>query len=133
MAAANACPFERAIQTTLFSCSHSEKVFVGEKESIICTNLNARQECISIISQLKKNARFALQANTANGLLTHGQEMKLKCGGLQGLQQLSCNEASTNDVYSLISASMKEYGNLTQLPYPELVKAISRYKLRRNS
>lgn len=133
MAVANACPFERAIQSTLFVCGQSRKTYIGEKESVICSNMTARQECVALIAQLKKNARFALQSNTANGLLTHGQEMKLKCGGLQGLQQLACNEASTNDAHILLTTAIEEFGKIDQLPYPELVKAISRYKLRRNS
>lgn len=131
MAVADACPFERAIQSTAFGCRQSRKTFIGEKESVVCSNLTARQDCIALISQLKKNARFALQLNTPNGLLTHGQEMKLKCGGLQGLQQLTCG-AQTSDVHELVSNAIAAFNDIGQLPYAELVKAISRYKLRRS-
>ncbi len=133
MAIANACPFERAIQSTLFVCAQSRKTYIGEKENVICNYMTARQQCVSMIGQLKKNARFALQSSTPNGLLTHGQEMKLKCGGLQGLQQLACNEASTNDAHTLLTTAIECFGNVEELPYPELVKAISSYKLRSNS
>ena len=131
MAVANACPFERAIQSTVFTCTQSRKTFIGEKENVICTNLDARQDCVLLVSQLKKNARFALQLNTPNGLLTHGQVMKLKSGGLQGLQELPCSGQS-NDVHELLTRAMAEFGNIEQLPYTELVKAISRYKRRRS-
>ena len=114
MAAANACPFERAIQSTLFICGKSRKVYVGEKESVVCSNMSARQQCVNVVSQMKKNARFALQSSTPNGLLTHGQEMKLKCGGLQGLQQLACNEASTNDAHILLETAIDAYGDIEQ-------------------
>lgn len=132
MAVADACPFERAIQSTAFDCSQSRKTFIGEKESVICSNLNARQDCVSLVRQLKKNARFALQINTANGLLTHGQEMKLKSGGLRGLQALPCSNQSS-DIHDLLNRVITEFGNIEQLPYADLVKAISRYKLRRSS
>lgn len=132
MAIANACPFERAIQSTVFVCSQSVKTFIGEKESVVCSNPNARQDCVTLVSQLKKNARFALQTNAPHSLLTHGQEMKLKSGGLQGLQALSCSKQS-NDVHELLTLAIDEYTSIEQLPYPELVKAISRYKLRRSS
>mgnify|MGYP000415509350 CR=1 FL=1 len=131
MAIADACPFERAIQSTLFGCRQSQKTFIGEKESVICSNPNARQDCVALVSQLKKNARFALQLNAPNGLLTHGQEMKLKSGGLQGLQEQLCNE-QCNDVHELLTRAVTEFGHIEQLPYAELVKAISRYKLRRS-
>lgn len=131
MAVADACPFERAIQSTVFGCDQSRKTFVGEKENVVCSNLNARQDCVTLVSQLKKNARFALQLNAPNGLLTHGQEMKLKSGGLQGLQELSCSGHSA-DVHELLTRAVAEFGNIEQLPYTELVKAISRYKLRRS-
>lgn len=132
MAIADACPFERAIQSTAFSCTQSRKIFIGEKESVICSNHGARQDCVALVSQLKKNARFALQLNTPNGLLTHGQEMKLKSGGLQGLQEQLRNETS-NDVHELLTHAVLEFGHIEKLPYTELVKAISRYKLRRSS
>lgn len=132
MAIADACPFERAIQSTLFGCSQSHKTFIGEKESVICSNPDARQDCVALVSQLKKNARFALQLNAPNGLLTHGQEMKLKSGGLQGLQEQLGSE-QCNDVHELLTDAVTKFGKIEQLPYAELVKAVSRYKLRRNS
>jgi hypothetical protein len=132
VAIADACPFERAIQSTLFGCSQSLKTFIGEKESVICSNPSARQDCVALVGQLKKNARFALQLNAPNGLLTHGQEMKLKSGGLQGLQEQSCSGQSS-DVHELLTRAIVEFGHIEQLPYTELVKAISRYKLRRGS
>lgn len=131
MAVADACPFERAIQSTEFSCSQSRKTFVGEKENVICSNLAARQDCVALVSQLKRNARFALQLNAPHGLLTHGQEMKLKSGALQGLQTLPCTGQSS-DIHELLTRAIAECGSIEQLPYPELVKAISRYKRRRN-
>ena len=87
---------------------------------------------MTLVSQLKKNARFALQLNAPNGLLTHGQEMKLKSGGLQGLQEQLCSE-QCNDVHELLTHAVARFGKIEQLPYAELVKAVSRYKLRRNS
>lgn len=132
MAVADACPFERAIQSTVFGCTQCRKTFIGEKENVICSNLGARQNCVTLVSQLKKNARFALQLNAPNGLLTHGQEMRLKSGGLQGLQELPCC-GQTDDIHELLKRAIADFGSIEQLPYTELVKAISRYKRRRSS
>jgi len=132
MAVANACPFERAIQSTEFNCAQSRQTFVGEKENVICSNLDARQDCVALVSQLKANARFALQLNAAHGLLTHGQERRRKSGGLRGLQTLLL-AARSRDIHELVTHAIAEYSSIEQFPYPELVKAISRYKRRRLS
>ena len=129
--AANYCPFERAVQTVHFSCTQSQTTFIGEKENIICTNLNARTACIELVGLLKKNARFALRLAKHTAVLTHGQEMKLKCGGIQGLQELLNKPASENDIYKLIESVLQEYGTLTELPFPEIMRVVSEYRLRR--
>jgi len=129
--AANYCPFERAVQTVHFSCAQSQVTFTGERENIICTNLNARTDCVELVSLLKKNARFALKLAKHNPVLTHGQEMKLKCGGIQGLQEILNKPSSENDIYSLITAVLAEYRMLTELPFPQIMRVVSEYRLRR--
>jgi len=128
---ANYCPFERAVQTVHFSCAQSQRTFIGEKENIICTNLNARTSCIELVKLLKKNARFALKLSKHTSVLTHGQEMKLKCGGIKGIQALLNKPASAHDIYSLIEDVISEYGALTKLPFPEIMRVVSEYRLRR--
>ena len=129
---ANDCPFQRAILTSHFACSQSRKTFIGEKEGIVCTNTLARENCRTIVEQLKKNSRFALQLDNPAAILTHGQDMKLKCGGLQGLRDLG-TLADSNDIYALISAALDEYGDLSRLPYEQIVRTVSTYKSRRRS
>ena len=129
--AADSCPFERAVQTVHFECNQSQKTFIGEKEGIICTNPNARLHCIDLIAELKKNARFALKLAKGNPVLTHGQEMKLKCGGLQGLQQLLSVPASDNDIAQLIQSAIKAFNTINELPFPKIMRVVSEYRLRR--
>ena len=129
--AANYCPFERAVQTVHFSCKQSQVIFTGEKENIICTNPGARLVCIELVSLLKKNARFALKLAKHTPVLTHGQEMKLKCGGIQGLQELLNKPPSENDIDSLISQAIVEYKALTELPFPRIMRVVAEYRLRR--
>jgi len=125
------CPFERAVQTVHFECSESQKTFIGEKEGIVCTNLNARTKCLELISELKRNARFALKITQSNPVLTHGQEMKLKCGGLQGLQQLLSKSASDNNIADLVQAAINEFNTIKELPFPQIMRVVSEYRLRR--
>lgn len=129
--AADYCPFERAVQTVHFACSEAQTLFIGEKENIACTNMAARSSCIELVSLLKQNARFALKLAKHTSVLTHGQEMKLKCGGIQGLQQLLNKQASENDIHSLIKDVLSEYSTLTELPFPQIMRVVSEYRLRR--
>ncbi|MCK4744098.1 MAG: hypothetical protein KAT25_09780 [Sulfuriflexus sp.] len=128
---ADYCPFERAVQTVHFSCSHAQTLFIGEKENIACTNMAARADCIELVVLLKKNARFTLKLAKHTPVLTHGQEMKLKCGGIQGIQQLLNKPASENDVHQLIGEVIHEYNSLAELPFPEIMRVVSEYRLRR--
>ncbi len=125
------CPFERAVQTVHFECNQSQKTFIGEKEGIVCTNPNARLKCVELVAELKRNARFALKLAKNNNVLTHGQEMKLKCGGLQGLQQLLSKSASENNIADLIHEVLTEFNTINNLPFPEIMRVVSEYRLRR--
>ena len=128
---ADYCPFERAVQTVHFTCAQSQTTFTGEKENIICTNMMARADCVELVVLLKKNARFALQLAKYTPVLTHGQEMKLKCGGLQGIQELLNKPAAENDVHQLIEEVLAKYNSLAALPFPEIMRVVSEYRLRR--
>jgi len=130
---ANNCPFERAIQTVDFGCSQSRKTYIGEKEGVVCTNLDARQDCRQLVSVLKKNARFALRLSSHNTVLTHGQEMKLKCGGLLGLRQCLNIEDACDDIYTLINEAKKLFDDIPHFPYTDIMRVVADYKLRRST
>jgi len=129
---ADNCPFERAIQTVNFNCSQSRKTYIGEKEGVVCTNPDARQACRALVSALKKNARFALRLNSTNEVLTHGQEMKLKCGGLQGLRQ-NLPGHPPDDIFEILSQAQACFESIECFPYTDIMQAVADYKLRRTS
>jgi len=129
--AADSCPFERAVQTVHFECSQSQKTYIGEKEGIVCTHPNSRLRCIELVSGLKRNARFALKLAKNNTVLTHGQEMKLKCGGLQAIQQLLSKPATENNIVALIQDVLSEFDSIDKLPFPQIMRVVSEYRLRR--
>lgn len=127
----DACVFERAVQTVYFECSESQKTFIGEKEGIVCTQPNARLKCVELVVELKKNARFALKFSKNSPVLTHGQEMKLKCGGLQGIQQLLSMPASDNNIAELVKAAINEFNTIKALPFSSIMRVVSNYQSRR--
>ena len=122
------CPFERVILSTQFSCSESHKYFYAQKEGISCKNPPARLNCKLLVEYLKQNSKFALkQLPASNGKLTHGQEMKLKCGGLLGLQKvLDAHE----DIHSLVNTAFEQSNELKDLPWEQVLASVQAYKVR---
>lgn len=122
------CPFERVILSTEFSCSEAHKYFYAHKEGIACKNPPARLNCQLLVEYLKQNSKFALrQAPQAEGKLTHGQEMKLKCGGLLGLQSILEEQA---DIHSLVNMALQQSAELKDLPWDRILASVQAYKLR---
>ncbi|MGD9000222.1 MAG: hypothetical protein PVF75_07390 [Granulosicoccaceae bacterium] len=79
------CPFERAILSTAFVCGTSQRRYIAEKEAVLCTEPAPQQRCKQLIGYFRQCAGFALPRLQAGGQLPHGQEMKLKAGGLNGI------------------------------------------------
>jgi hypothetical protein len=123
------CPFERVIFSTTFSCTESHKYFFAEKEGISCKNPSARLQCILLTDLLRRNSQFALhQQAEASGKLTHGQEMKLSCGGLQGLETVIGEQA---DIHSLVNAAIEQYSSLDALPWDRIIPSVQAYRIRK--
>ena len=122
------CPFERVILSTEFSCTESHKYFYAEKEGISCKNPPARINCKLLIEFLKQNSKFALRLPVpSGGKLTHGQEMKIKCGGLQGLQVVIGPEAN---IHSLVNDAIGQFKDLNTLPWDRIMPSVQAYRVR---
>ena len=126
------CPFERVILSTEFSCTESHKYFYAQKEGIACTTPPARINCQLLVDHLKQNCKFALrQATTTGGSkLTHGQEMKIKSGGLHGLQSVLNHEA---DIHSLLTSAIEQYDTLDALPWDKILPSVQAYNVRKKA
>lgn len=124
------CPFERVILSTEFSCTESHKYFYAEKEGISCKSQPARLNCKLLIEFIKHNSKFALrQPIPTGGELTHGQEMRIKCGGLQGLQEVI---GKNTDIHGLLSAAIEQFENLDSLPWDRIMPSVQAYRLRKS-
>lgn len=127
------CPFQKAILSTTFSCKLCQKVVIAEREAVTCGDANARHACRLFIQKLKDNAGFALKHLEKNAPMPHNKEIKLLCGGLQGLGEILTDATSNTpltDVYTLLTLSVNQYGHVEQIPYHRLVRAITTYQPR---
>jgi hypothetical protein len=129
-----ACPFERALLTRRCACTKAEHVLLAEREVVVCQLSTAQRACTTLHDLLKEKARFALQLTQLDAELPHGKEMKVVCGGLAGLQTV-LHPARVGmpvaDISALVTEVRERYGDLTTLPWEEVVRAVTAYQPRR--
>jgi hypothetical protein len=125
------CTFGKAILAACCKCPLVEKHYVAERETIACADEAARAACFSLHEQLRHNSAFAIKQIHDDGPITHAQEMKLQCGGLQGLQRVVDGRDAVDDVYALVGAALVKFGNLEMLPYVQIVQSVASYKIRK--
>ncbi len=84
---------------------------------------------------LRKNAAFALKTASTHSALPHAKEIKAQCGGIIGLTHVlhAADElpSGVEDIYACVQEAKKTFGDLQQLPYPEIVKVITHFEGRK--
>lgn len=125
------CPFEKAILSRTCRCSRSERANIAEREAVNCADASARGRCLEFLALLRDKANFALGLVRTPGELPHAASIKIQCGGLAGLQKCVLGEGEVSDIYALIDQVRVEYGSLDQLPFTEIVQAVSRFEGRK--
>ena len=128
------CPFERVILSTAFVCRTSQRQYVAEKEAVACTAPFARQRCKQLVKQFRQCAKFALPELRNGDQLPHGQEMKLKTGGLKGVQELlQLDTRLPADIRDCVDALADRYLEIESAPCQPIVRAIQTYQGRRGA
>jgi hypothetical protein len=126
------CPFEKAILSRCAGCDQAHNFNIAEREAIACKAPLARENCLTLHGLLHQNAAFALKLLHPGEPLPHAKELKIQCGGLLGTQQLFAPEVSTvANIHGLVGEIQQRFGSMRDVPYLEVVKAISAYEARR--
>lgn len=128
------CPFERAILSTAFACHTSQRQYIAEKEAVACTEPAARQRCKQLVEHFRQCAGFALPGLQKNGQLPHGQEMKLKAGGLNGVRSLlELDESAPCDIRNCVDSLIARYTRIESVSCQPIVRSIQGYQGRRGA
>ena len=128
------CAFEKGILTQCVACELAEKHLLAERETINCHDVEAWQLCEDLRKILRIRAAFSLKLVKLDGeLLPHGQEIKVQCGGLLGLQQALDGTKEITNVHRLVLDAIMRYADLTSFPYSEIVRTIVHFSLRRRN
>lgn len=129
------CAFEKAVLTRRFGCSKLAKINIGDREAASCTDPEAQQDCMALLDLLRTNAAFVLKITHVSGSLPHAKEIRVQCGGLKGLTAAMYHPddlgSGVRDIYGLIKDAHQLFGDLEQLPFPEIIRSISLFQGRK--
>lgn len=93
-----------------------------------------RASCVALVDVLKERSRFVLGTRNQDSELTHAQSMKIRCGGLLGMQRvLGLESVAAPSVLDVIAATRARYGDLAGFPFNEIVKDIQAFSHRKKS
>lgn len=128
------CPFSKPILGDWCECPHAQ-VMDRCSGKMNCTSRSGhRTQCLRLVELLRSNARFVLGITETTSLLTHGQYMKIKCGGIQGMQRvLEANDTrSVPMVTEIINDTRDLYGSLEEFPFAEIMQDIKTFSHRKS-
>ena len=128
---AQPCIFEKALLTRCYQCQQHQRIMIAGREGMACQSVAGRQMCQRLYHQLKQHANFSLGLTQIGDTLPHGKQMKLLCGGLNGIKVLLAPDKQSDNIYQLLQTIQQHYGDLDAVPYNEVVKSVTQYQGRK--
>ncbi len=118
------CVFATALQQRCAVCS----LALHEAEKLLCTQPLARAACASLQGQMRDKSRFALglRSDPLSSPTSNADDLRLQCGGLQGLRSVLDPDALAIDVQRLLERLHADKSeNLTWEP---ILRAIGQWQ-----
>lgn len=126
------CPFSKPIIGNWCRCTQA---VLSERCSgkMVCGRAaDYRDSCVALVALFKDNSRFVLGLGSDDVELTHAQLMKIRCGGLLGMQRVLRLETDTPPaVRNVIAAAEARYGDVASFPFGEIVRDIKAFSHRK--
>ncbi len=129
------CPFAKALLNNHSRCQYAESFHIAERHGIQCKLPAAQANCEILAQHLHEQSRFALGVTHLPQQLTSNMELRIQCGGINGVQRVMSEEQqeAVPDIYNLVQDAIEKFGALEQLPYSKIVQSISQWKPKRRS
>ena len=125
------CAFGKVILSRHCACSNVNKRYAAEREMVACNVDAEREQCNEVLGQLRQNSAFALKLTHVVPPLPHGPEMRVQCGGLQGLQYEVDGSVDVVDISLLLAAAKAKFGSFENLPYSKIVQSVVSCEVRK--
>jgi len=126
------CPFSKPIIGNWCQCQYAN---LDERCAGKMTCLKSDQYlagCYDLVDVLKEQSRFILGISQPDQELTHMQLMKIRCGGLIGMQRvLSGQVNAAPDVLDVMHQAEASYGDVLAFPFNEVVRDIKGFSHRK--
>ncbi len=125
------CPFSKPIIGNWCQCKHAN---LDERCAGKMTCLKADlylAGCYQLVDLFKEKSRFVLGIAHRDDELTHMQLMKIRCGGLKGMQRIMSDTTDIPDVLQTMEMARQRYGELNTFPFNEIVRDIQEFTHRK--
>jgi hypothetical protein len=126
------CPFSKPILGQWCACEYALVADRCSGKMLCAEPVERRDTCLHLVQLLKANARFTLNLSDTDAQINHAQAMKIKCGGILGMQRiLTPGSKATPSIVDIIDQARGQYGNITDFPYGEIIRDISSFNHRK--
>ena len=121
------CPFSKPIIGRWCQCEFAN---LDERCAGKMTCLQSEkyiEDCYGLVDIFKERSRFILSLSNNDNELTHMQLMKIRCGGMLGMQRVLSNSDKVPDVIDIIQLARQQYGDISDFPFNEIVRDIQMF------
>jgi len=126
------CRFEKGIVSGHCHCSQAQSFNLAERGGIHCCSDTGQARCSELLQLLRHHSRFTLKENREYSVLPHSKVLKIEIGGLRGISAVVHKEVppaeAISDIYQLVSQAIEQFGELSNLPFQEVIKQIAAFK-----
>lgn len=126
------CPFSKPIIGNWCQCQYAN---LDERCAGKMTCLKSDQYlagCYDLVDVLKEQSRFILGISQPDQELTHMQLMKIRCGGLIGMQRVISGQLdNAPDVLNIMHQAEVMYGDVLAFPFNQVVRDIKEFSHRK--
>ncbi len=132
------CPFSKPILGNFCQCRHALAVDRCAGKMSCGGDADALAACHRLVAILKERGRFLVGSATTDGMFTHAQLMKLRCGALRGMQRILApaaegERADPPVILELIALAERRFGSLEGFPYSDIAPDIAAFSHRRRA
>ena len=126
------CPFSKPIIGNWCQCPYASLADRCSGKMFCARAADYQESCAALVEMLKEKSRFVLGLGQDVGDLTHAQLMKIRCGGLLGMQRvLKMETGAPPAVREVLAAAESQYGDVSSFPFSEIVRDIKAFRHRK--
>jgi len=124
------CPFSKPIIGGWCQCEHANLAERCSGKMGCKKGTENLQQCYQLVDLLKLKSRFVLGLDDQNRQLTHAQAMKIRCGGIRGMQRVLGFDDSVADIPWVIERTKACYTSLSNFPFSDIMPDIKAFNHR---